>query len=333
MKMKITVLILVLFTSLLVSQELQDIRIIKVIDSNLFLTDTNKFVKLANIQTPSLNSKDSLLAKEIIRYSQNHMLNKPLKCQQLSNPDNDTLNIVLIEKFPFNEFNFNLEFLRCGYGYYEKSKAAKSNPDYLQTELKAKQKHKGIWASKEEKHKRDTLLSHVLTSGIFFSSNHDVKKYWNISYNLYKNSKRFQLSIIPDDDVFLLSSKIYLRRKYVSINPGLFIAQDTKTNRSFLLPTIGLDVGILDKIYLYFDSISLTIPSILNFGLSFKFNNPYNKLSLGYFSFYKNTAIFTKIRIMPVKPIIFDAQAVHNFKNNKSLFFLGAGIVFDNIKN
>ena len=66
-----------IFITIGLSKDLKDIRIVKILDSNLFLSEEGLLIKLAYIQSPSVFSEDSLIAKKIIKYANNQFVKKP----------------------------------------------------------------------------------------------------------------------------------------------------------------------------------------------------------------------------------------------------------------
>ena len=69
MKILYIILLCSIFITIGLSKDLKDIRIVKILDSNLFLSEEGLLIKLAYIQSPSVFSEDSLIAKKIIKYA------------------------------------------------------------------------------------------------------------------------------------------------------------------------------------------------------------------------------------------------------------------------
>ncbi len=322
MKNKIFIVFLLFIVTYLFSSELQDIIITKIIDSNLFLTKSGKIVRLADISTPSIHSKDKLLAESIMEYSQEYILNRPLKYKNFSQTGNDTLDILLIEKYPFNRStNFNLEFLKQGFGYYRKNGYTHSDPKYIKAELEAKQNHKGIWQTEAEKQTNNRLV-HAIVLGTFGDSDIDFAQSYGLSYRLYKKRQIGDISI-SFQDCFLLKGKIFLRYKNISVNPGIIFITDILN--SLASPSIGIDVGLLDKIYLYMDSVSY-LPTG-NYGVTYKFINSYNEISLGK-NFNSSSDYILSVKYKITKLFLTDAKLTYNTKNNNTSYFIGIGIIW-----
>ena len=98
----IIIIILSIIINFGFSQDLKDIRIVKILDTNLFETRDSILIKLADIQSPGLFSKDSVIAKRIIKYATENFFRKPLSFQPANGEEiEDTLSVYL-----YREYNF-----------------------------------------------------------------------------------------------------------------------------------------------------------------------------------------------------------------------------------
>ena len=293
----------------------------KVKDSNLFMTKSGKMVRLADICTPSIHSKNKLLAEDIIKYSQEYILNRPLKYKSLAKPDRDTLDILLIEQYLFKRFtDFNMEFLKRGFGSYKKNGYTHSDPEYLKAELEAKKitKVSGKPNIKNE-------LSHVVVIGIFGGSNIDFGESYKLSYRIFKNRQIGNVSLNFGGCCYILKVKLFLGKKFISFNPGFIFF--TNLMQDIGSPTIGFDIGLLNKVYLYIDSIIYL--QIVNYGITYKFINPYNEICLE--KNFKNVFNYTlRLKNKVTKSFLIDAELNYDIKKRDTTYFLGLGILFGN---
>ena len=350
--MIIKTILFLFFSSLLFSQELSDIRIVKILDSNLFLSENKKLVKLADVKSPSLFSEDSLLAKRIMRYSRNNLLGKELVFQKAaSGSSTDTLKIYLFKEYTLHTFNFNLEFLRQGYGNYEKSKSSAINPEYLQAESEAKEKNRGIWESEEAKRLRNFPLSNLFI--LKYSDNlkdynyNEAQPFLNISYELYKQNKIFQISLsrlhkfYKGEDggeslIYLIIPRFYYNMEFISINLGLLFFKDIYGGELnyFLFPVGGINIGILNRLYAHINFVDESLLAFWNYGITLKFGNYYDELSFGISTVLHDQSdersIYAKARVHFLKNFVLEAQGKYNMDKSYSSYLFGIGFLLNN---
>jgi len=126
----------------------QTIRLVKIVDNNLFETTTGALVRMAAVDAPSLNHPIlpiKNIAEEAARYSESVLLNRELSFIPVKMEDNINV-IILYKKYPFDSTNFNTVFISKGY-----AKILARDSVYNLKELKAEEEFarhfkKGIWA-------------------------------------------------------------------------------------------------------------------------------------------------------------------------------------------
>ena len=99
----------------------QKMKIIEILDSNLFKLENEQIIKLANVASPSINDPDSLLnylARHIKLYAVKKFLNQDfiIEPSPKSKRDVKIISAHLIQKFPFQNKNINENYLKKGFG-------------------------------------------------------------------------------------------------------------------------------------------------------------------------------------------------------------------------
>ena len=137
----------------------QNNRIIKIIDSNLFMLEDSTLIQLAGIDAPSKNHPDELLrevAEEINEYASTNFLNHPLEILYAGESYiNYNAKLVFINKnFLFSKKNINTYFLERGFGKFIDNSIDIDYNLYKISEQNAKEKNKGIWNIKNIEQER-----------------------------------------------------------------------------------------------------------------------------------------------------------------------------------
>ncbi|MBZ0199520.1 MAG: thermonuclease family protein, partial [Ignavibacteriaceae bacterium] len=124
------------------------VRLVKIIDNNLFQTSTGTLVRLAGVDAPSLNHPVTALsdiAGQAVKYSNSVLLKRELSCITLDVHDNIT-DVVLYKKYPLDSANYNSLFLAKGYGKVSRRDTSLALGKFIEEENFARQFKKGIWA-------------------------------------------------------------------------------------------------------------------------------------------------------------------------------------------
>lgn len=143
-----------LFFLLFISQCIycQPVKIVKVIDSNLFELKDGRLIKLAGIDMPRLDHPDYLLrktARDAVSYIRQKMLSKRYDIKVINQLD--TINLVyLIEKFPLGDKLNNSTLLREGFGKFINNIDSIYVKKFLDDEQLAKHENRGIWKLLED---------------------------------------------------------------------------------------------------------------------------------------------------------------------------------------
>lgn len=126
----------------------QEVKIAKALDSNLFLLEDGRKIKLAHIEMPSIQAKDSLqreLASRIIQFAEERMLKKRFEIELAADHDTATaLAVHLFEKYPLQRLNYNAIFLENGFGKYVGMDSI-YDEQYLKAQQKVKNARSGAW--------------------------------------------------------------------------------------------------------------------------------------------------------------------------------------------
>lgn len=148
MKKTILFILILLLSS---SAESQTVRVMKIIDTNLFELPDSSRIKLAGIDMPRLNNPDYLLrktAKDASLYAENRLLNRRFKIELVEETKEYKL-VLLLEDVPLGRRVVNKYFLEEGFGrFYSNIDSSEDAVDFLKMEERAKEKERGIWKSR-----------------------------------------------------------------------------------------------------------------------------------------------------------------------------------------
>lgn len=148
---------LVLIISLLSARE---IKIVKILDSNLFKTDDSLLISMVDLEVPPLTDQDSSrsdLAKNAVILAKLQLLNQKLRFEKTSRNSCSEKSIIkghLFRLYPFNEVNINEMFLEKGFAVYSPCDTLYMDK-YREANLSAMHNRKGIWASGSERRQPD----------------------------------------------------------------------------------------------------------------------------------------------------------------------------------
>jgi len=326
------------------SEELKDIRIVKILDSNLFLSEDSLFIKLAEIKSPSLFSKDSVIAKRIVKYANNNILKFSLSYLPINQKTtNDTLSIYLFREYDLSTTCFNERYLEEGFGKYQRSRNLPINREYIEAEEEAQEDEVSIWEIEQIDYPR----SH---SVLFkYSNKHKEDKFDNtftfnqFSYELYKQNKIFQFTISKlytkyhteesgSNLVYFFVPKIFFTKKYWGFNIGVnYISLiNGEGPDSFLLPTGGINVGQINSFYAHFNFIDVDNMSFLSYGVTYKFQHPFTEITFGNCYYGESKwALYFNTRISILNFIQLYSQGKYNFDEEYGYFLLGIGFIIN----
>ncbi|MHB2149175.1 thermonuclease family protein [Calditrichota bacterium LG25] len=128
----------------------QKIKIVEVLDTNLFLLQDGRKISLANLQTPSQHDSSKTLkniARDLLTYERKYLLNRTLWMESSPAVRSDTipLPVHLFQKFLLNRINFNAHLLELGYARYAPVDSL-YREQYLKAVLRAQKRQRGIWS-------------------------------------------------------------------------------------------------------------------------------------------------------------------------------------------
>ena len=114
-----------LLTLILISNlsQAQNKKIIKIIDSNLYMLEDSTYIKLAGIDVPSKDNPNKYLneiADEVYEYAYNNFLQRPLEILYAGEAgDYFNSKLVLINRiFLLSKMNYNKHFVERGFGKF-----------------------------------------------------------------------------------------------------------------------------------------------------------------------------------------------------------------------
>ena len=157
----------------------QNKRIVKIIDSNLYMLDDSTFVKLAGIEIPTTrhaNKQVKKIADEVFEYTNNNFVNRPLEILYAGeSEDKFNSKLVIINKiFLLSQMNYNSYFIERGFGRFVRNSDKINDSLFVAVEKSAKENNLGVYRFKNidsldlsgdtsslpaEEYTRDELLS------------------------------------------------------------------------------------------------------------------------------------------------------------------------------
>lgn len=148
--MKTFLIFISAFIFLTINLPAQNKKIIKIIDSNLYMLEDSTLIKLAGVDAPSRNQTDEYLkelATDIYFYAYDNFLNRPLEIIYAGeNEQYPGTKLVLLNKmFLLSKMNYNEYFLERGFGRFINNSNFINDSTYLSAETTAKENYMGIW--------------------------------------------------------------------------------------------------------------------------------------------------------------------------------------------
>ncbi len=149
---KIAILVsLVLFFTMQAMATEEKVKIVKIIDANLFRLNDGRLIRLADIWVPSQNSESPLyhyIARKAIQYANEMLIGQRFKIRYDSSKVRvgRPIPVILFKIYPLQKLDINKLYLQRGYGKYVPAKDKPPVKEYAAAEREARRKHLGIWA-------------------------------------------------------------------------------------------------------------------------------------------------------------------------------------------
>lgn len=164
----------------------QTIRLVKIVDNNLFETTTGVIVRMAAVDAPSLNHPFIPLkniAADAVRYSESVLLNRELFFIHVKTEDNINV-IILYKKYPIDSTNFNKIFISKGFAKILAGDSVANLKELKAEEEFARHFKKGIWA-----------LDSALVIGTF---RQEYSEEEILTFGNYTSEIQYQQTFFPD---------------------------------------------------------------------------------------------------------------------------------------
>ena len=308
-----------IFLSLLTTlTAVEDVRIAKILDANLFLLKDGRKVRLAYVECPSLDSDDSLnvfLAGRIVDYAKKNILRAPLSMEIVreETKEKDVIAVQLYRKFPLETLHINLLYLEQGFGKYTPKAHQKYDREFAMAEKAAQKAQRGLWDSElflANVPHRQTRMTILAGYANFTDGPDDQTRVYGLSLYLKTEDYRkngFELfldllsskeqGVAPCDGPPLPYSESYYGGRfsisgffnwtYFGLRTGLFFLGYNGGYCSefpFLLvrPILGIKFGLLDYLYINIDYMNDLMYSPLNLGINWSPDAVPLELWLGY---------------------------------------------------
>ncbi len=143
--------ILVIFLLFLFIQSVsaQSVKIVKILDSNLFELEDGRKVKLAGIDSPQLNNPIPLFAETAnyaVAYYKSTLLRRSVILQTISKVNNKNYELVYLWlEYPLEDLDFNQRILERGFGKFINNVDSTKTDVLIEAEKYAAANNEGIW--------------------------------------------------------------------------------------------------------------------------------------------------------------------------------------------
>ena len=178
----------------------QKVKIKKILDSNLFELTDGRLIKLAGIDVPNINHKDTSLQQvgiDAYKYAKLMLLEKRFELTYSNKiPLNKNFTLVqIIKDYPLLTRDFTKEYLGKGFGKLLNNVDTSYYQKYLSAENKAKKDKEGIWEF-ENNYDKNTLDQTFLGAKLLTENSAD-------SIKIYPLSKPFIVNATPIEKILL----------------------------------------------------------------------------------------------------------------------------------
>jgi endonuclease YncB( thermonuclease family) len=127
----------------------QYVKVVKILDSNLFELDDGRKIKLAGIDAPQLNNPIPLFAETAdaaVAYYKESLLRRSVALQTISKMDSKNYELVYLWlKYPLEDIDLNQRFLERGFGKFINNVDSNKKTVLIEAEKYAAINHNGIW--------------------------------------------------------------------------------------------------------------------------------------------------------------------------------------------
>ena len=312
-----SILLLLAFYSLAFSSE--KIKIVKILDTNLFLLEDGRQISLANLKMPSKNDTSKVqqsIAKRILIYEKQHFLNRDLEMERspAANQQKQPIPVHLFQSFLFNKINFNKELLNKGYAFYQPIDSLYKE-EYERAARQARAAHRAVWDPElffvkkkvdfflginglmgqvdadefQEKDELNSLEAHIMIVNPAHFARGEAKigklRVREKGFAACEAGPARHYAVDALYNYYILNTQFNFT--YVGFGVGFFALLNTKRGfcreaaRGFAIPTANLRFGYLKKMFVAAEVMN-NIYEVLKITINYRFNNPYSKIWIGY---------------------------------------------------
>ena len=148
----VTSIVILILCPTLVFAELVKVKIVEIVDCNLFRTNDGAMIKLANIESPSISGNDSIkpsIKRKILKYAKTNMINFRLY-MEIVDSTQEIYKAHLFRKDGLSMLSFNEQYLKMGYGAYIEYPISTYSNRYAECADAAIKKRIGIYDDRPE---------------------------------------------------------------------------------------------------------------------------------------------------------------------------------------
>ncbi len=260
-------LFLIFFKGLFAQE--RDLKIVEILDANLFKTEDSLLIRMVNLRVPSISDQDSIKSEQaikIIKFAELHLLNRTSRfiiSPKKKCSENPIQSGHLFRKYPLANTNINEKYIEKGYAFYLPCDTMFMDV-YSMVAERALEKKAGLWSAPIVKRKPDYFNRFRTTSWHFrkqleaddfvpiigfnyrWSDIYSFVDYKSVNLNLSAETGAFFFLVLPYANlgVELRSSPFYVRAHYDLLVPFPFMFF-TPGNEWLSYPFYGYDAGIM----------------------------------------------------------------------------------------
>ena len=311
-----------------------EVKIIRVLDSNLFELKDGRRVRLAYVLTPSVsdsNRRVSLFAFRTKKYAEEQLLNQKVIVEILytDQPDTAPLPAHIFQKFPLKTVWYNKVYLERGFGKFVEETDTTHRAECLRAESKARKKKRGVWSEFFYHPAPPGLHARSIIVGLGNSKNSEgvyreavcssgpLEPYSGLGFRAMAvfGRQAVEYEGYRNALLFLTVSPYYtVDSRYFGFRLGsiLILPTGVETPDFLFFPNVQIKIGQLHHFYLSIDVLTDLVYSPASIGINFLREKPYRKVWIGVTPFFVNpTNVAFKVDYMFKGKLLFKLQGIY----------------------
>ena len=299
----LSILFFIAFLISVSSTTADEVKITRVLDSNLFELKDGRRVRLAHVLSPSVsdsNRRMAALALQIKKYAEQQFVGEVVRIEfpVERQPDSEPLPVHIFQKFPLKTVWYNKVYLERGFGKFIEEADTTHRTELREVQQKAKKKKRGVWNEKLYRPAPPKLHARNILVGLGNSKDSEgfYREIVYVSEPLgNSNGLGFRVMCVfgrqareyegyRDALLFLAFYPFYsFNGRYFGFRIGniLIMPNNPEVPVYFASPNGQIKIGLLHKAYLSIDILTDLVYSPASIGINFLREKPYRKLWIG----------------------------------------------------